>query len=50
MSEFNSDHSANSNPGEGAGPASSLPHVNSPSMAPDDGMPAETAKSEIAQV
>jgi hypothetical protein len=47
MSESNSDHSANSNPGEGAGPASSLPHVDSPSMAPDDGMPAETANSEM---
>jgi hypothetical protein len=51
MSESNSDHSANSNPGEGAGPASSLPHVDSPSMAPDDraGMPAksEMHKSEI---
>jgi hypothetical protein len=48
MSESNSDHSANSNPGEGAGPASSLPHVESPSMAPDewDGIPAEAAKSE----
>jgi hypothetical protein len=49
MSESNSDHSANSNPGEGAGPASSLPHVDSPSMAPDDGMPAETAKSEMRE-
>jgi hypothetical protein len=51
MSESNSDHSANSNPDEGAGPASSLPHVDSPSMAPDDGagMPAETAKSEAAK-
>jgi hypothetical protein len=49
MSESNSDHS--SNPGEGAGPASSLPHVDSPSMAPDDGagMPAETAKSEMCK-
>jgi hypothetical protein len=49
MSESNSDHSANSNPGDGAGPASSLPHVDSPSMAPDDGagMSAETAKSEM---
>jgi hypothetical protein len=44
MSESNSDHSANSNPGEGARPAASLPHVESPSMAPDDwaGMPAES--------
>ncbi len=49
MSESNGDHSANSISGEGAGPASSLPHVESPSMAPDEwaGMSAETAKSEI---
>jgi hypothetical protein len=48
MSESNSDHSANSNPGEGAGSAASLPHVESPSMAPHDwaGVPAEAAKSE----
>ena len=36
MSESHSDHSFNSNPAEGTGPASSLPHVESPSMAPDD--------------
>ena len=51
MSESNSDHSANSNPGEGAGPGSSLPHVESPSVAPDDRaeMPAETAKPETVK-
>jgi hypothetical protein len=51
MSESNRDHGANSNPGEGAGPASSLPHVESPSMAPDDraGMQAEPANSEPAK-
>ena len=44
MSESNSDHSANPNPGEPVGPASALPHVESPSMAPDDrdGSPEET--------
>jgi hypothetical protein len=46
MSESHSDHSANSNPGESAGPASSLPHVESPSMAFDDR--AEPARSEPA--
>jgi hypothetical protein len=46
MSESHSDHSANSNPGEGAGPASSLPHVESPSMAFDDRV--EPARSEPA--
>jgi hypothetical protein len=48
MSESNSDHGASSNPGEGAGSAPPLPHVESPSMAPEDwaGMPAEIAGSE----
>jgi hypothetical protein len=51
MSESNSNHSANSDPGEGAGPASWLPHAESPSIAPDDlvGMPAETAKCETTK-
>jgi hypothetical protein len=48
MSESNSDHSANSNPGEGAGSASSLPHVESPSMAPAEIAESETLKSEIS--
>jgi hypothetical protein len=50
MSESNSDHSANPTPGEPAGPASALPHVDSPSMAPDDrpGIPEETLGSEIS--
>jgi hypothetical protein len=50
MSESNSDHSANPTPGEPAGPASVLPHVESPSMAPDDraGIPEETLESEIS--
>jgi hypothetical protein len=50
MSESNSDHSANPTPGEPAGPASVLPHVDSPSMAPDDrdGSPEETLESEIS--
>jgi hypothetical protein len=51
MSESNNNHSANSNPGEVAGPASWLPHAESPSIAPDDlaGMPAETAKCETTK-
>jgi len=50
MSESNSDHSANPTPGQPAGPASALPHVASPSMAPDDraGIPEETLESEIS--
>jgi hypothetical protein len=50
MSESNSDHSANPTPGEPAGAASALPHVDSPSMAPDDrpGIPEETLESEIS--
>jgi hypothetical protein len=50
MSESNSDHSANPNPGEPAGPASALPHVESPSMAPHDraGIPEETLETEIS--
>jgi hypothetical protein len=49
MSESNSDHSANPTPGEPAGASSALPHVDSPSMAPDDrGMPNETLESETA--
>jgi hypothetical protein len=50
MSYSNSDHGANSNPGEGAAPASPLPHVESPSMAPDDRaeMQAEPANSQPA--
>ncbi len=48
MSESN-DHSANSSPGEGAGPAAGLPHVESPSIAADDqaGRPAEARAPEI---
>jgi hypothetical protein len=45
MSESN-DHSANSSPGEGAGPASGLPHVESPSIAADD----QAAKPAAAHV
>jgi hypothetical protein len=50
MSESNSDHSANPTPGEPVGPASALPHVDSPSMAPDDraGSPEETLEPEIS--
>jgi hypothetical protein len=49
MSESN-DHSANSSPGEGAGPASALPHVESPSIAADGqaGKPAEAHAPEIS--
>jgi hypothetical protein len=49
MSESN-DHSANSSPGEGAGPTSGLPHVESPSIAADDqaGKPAEAHTPEIS--
>ena len=50
MSESNSDHSANPTPGEPVGPASALPHVDSPSMAPDErpGIAEETLGSEIS--
>jgi len=54
MSDSNSDHSANPTPDEGAGPDAALPHVESPSMAPDEQSeapaepPVESPKREIS--
>jgi hypothetical protein len=48
MSESDGEKNVNSTPSE-AGPAAALPHVESPSMVPDDGAgtPAEALKSEV---
>ncbi len=48
MSEFDSDHNADKTPGDGSGPAGSLPHVESPSIMPDGEaqQPAEAAKPD----
>jgi hypothetical protein len=50
MSELNDDRGANAAEGEGTSPVSALPHVESPSVAPDDRIeaPAEAPEPEIS--